>query len=196
MSGTAKTLIRVAVAIFGALFGSLAASVQICTSALHRAVWPHWADFVCGHNVGFFWLFSAPILFVLVSLLLSARFRSMRVYVVVLLLAAFGINGLLKTLVGAYSWWWIELPVAALGGAIGIALRKGWARYCVYTLALVFAITWVYSIWRAIDSGYYHEIGPAQSMLSLLPGLAFALLAAFCGYVVTYQLKSNDTSKS
>jgi hypothetical protein len=53
------------VALFGAIFGSLLLSVQACAYAAQQADWPRWADFICGHNVGYLWIVSVPVLFVL-----------------------------------------------------------------------------------------------------------------------------------
>lgn len=61
-----KTAVRVFVALFVAIFLSLSGSAQVCSIAARGPVWPHWADFVCGHNVGVFWLLSAPPLFIFI----------------------------------------------------------------------------------------------------------------------------------
>lgn len=186
-----KAAIRIAGALFGALFGSLAVSVQVCTSAAHAPTWPHWADIVCGHNIWLQWLMSIPVLFALLSFLLGASVRRSRVHIVVLVLAAFGIYAAFNSLENR-SWWWVEVPVLALAAAFGVALRKRWARYVVYALTLVYAVAWGYSICRGVVVGLFHEYGAARSVLSLLPGIAFALVAAFCCYVVTFQLTSGD----
>jgi hypothetical protein len=61
MHGCARVLIAFALAIVGTIAGSLG----VCTYAEHKAAWPHWADFVCGHNAVYPWLLSVPVLFTL-----------------------------------------------------------------------------------------------------------------------------------
>lgn len=181
-----KSLIRVAAAMFAALFGALALSVQICTYAMHRTAWPHWADLVCGHNVGVQWLLSAPAIFVLTSLLLGKTLRRFRPYVAVLLLAIFGIYGLVN-LLGTPNWWKTGFPAAALVAAVAVATGQRWARFLVYALSLLFAGDWLYFVWRAAVSGAFRDTGAEMTALSLLPGAAVVLLAAYSCYVVTSQ---------
>ena len=68
-----KLIVRLIVSLFGAVFGSLLFSVQVCSYAASQTEWPRWADFICGHNVGYLWIVSVPCLFVLFLALLSTR---------------------------------------------------------------------------------------------------------------------------
>jgi hypothetical protein len=179
-----KALIRMGVALFGALFGSLAVSVSTCTFAASRSPWPHWADFVCGHNVWALWLLSAPTLFALLAVLLGSPLRRFRRHMVVGLLAIYGVYGLAH-LVGIDAWWMALFPVAMLVAATGVALGKRWARYLVYVLSLVWVTQWSYYAWIAGNSGYFRSLGVERSVLSLMPGTAFLLAVTFCCYVVS-----------
>jgi hypothetical protein len=179
-----KTFIRLIVALFAAVFGSLLASVLVCTFAAHRSAWPKWADLVCGHNVGLFWLMTAPLLFALVVFLLGRHFTPFRRPLAVLLLAVYGLYGLYASL-GIHGWRTALLPAATLVAAIGVAGRTRWAPYLVYAVALVFAAIWVYYVWLAAVSGHFRNSGVGVAILSLLPGVAFLLLGAFCCYAAT-----------
>jgi hypothetical protein len=190
-----KTFVRLIAALFGASFGSLAASVQVCTGATHDATWPRWADFLCGHNVWVFWLLSAPVLFTSIFWLLGKQFAPFRHYAAVALLAAYGLYGLFM-LIGNQPLWTVIFPIAALVAAGGVAVRKRWARYLVYLLAFLFAAQWSYSVWVAAASGYFRDSGAGRSILSLLPGTAFLLLIAFCCYAVTIQPTSERRTGS
>jgi hypothetical protein len=190
-----KVLIRVGVALFGALFGSLAASVSTCTFAATRSSWPHWADYVCGHNVWAFWLLTAPPLFALFAVLLGSQLRRFRRRMVVILLAVYGLYGLAH-LVGINAWWVAVFPVVTLVAAAGVALGKRWARYLVYVLSLVWVAQWSYYVWLAVNSGYFRSSGVELSILSLLPGAAFLLLVTFCCYVVTVLQPTAEIGRS
>ena len=54
---------RAALAFALALLGSFGGSLSLCTYAEHKAPWPHWADFICGHNAPLLWIVSVPVLF-------------------------------------------------------------------------------------------------------------------------------------
>lgn len=91
LGGQIKTAVRAATALFAALFGSLFVSVQTCSYAAQQAGSHPWADYFCGHNVLFFWLCTAPVLLVLSGIALAKRFARLRIYVVALLLAGYGV---------------------------------------------------------------------------------------------------------
>src|SRR5215467_5313959 len=125
-----KVLIRVGVALFGAMFGSLAASVSTCSYAASRSPWLRWADFVCGHNVWVFWLLSALPLFVLFTVLLGRHAKRFRRQMVVVLLTIYGVYALIH--VATIKAWWVALfPLATLVAAVGVALSKRWSKYLV-----------------------------------------------------------------
>ncbi len=166
--------------------------MQACAYAAQQIDWPHWADFLCGHNVGYLWIVSVPLLFVLIIALLSALFSRFRRHIAVALLVAYGLYGLFES-IGAPFGWTSIYPPALLAAAVGGALRARWARYLVYALTGVFATTWGYSIWVAANAGYLQSSGPARSLLSLMPGVAFVLLGLFCCYVVTTTPPVTDT---
>jgi hypothetical protein len=181
--GPLKTLIRVVVAMFGTIFGSLAGSVQVCTYAARQPVLPHWADFICGPNVWVFWLVSAPLLCVLIVLLLGKRLAPFRRHAAVVLLATYGLYGLIEW-IGRHDWWMALSPAVALIAATAVALGKRWARFLVYALAIALVVLWGYAVLIAGLYGYFRDVGAGMAILSLLPGVAFLLFAAFCCYSV------------
>ena len=179
-----KLMVRLVVALFGAVFGALLLSVQACSYAARQADRPRWADFICGHNVGYQWIVSLPLLFVLLLTLLSTPLSRFRRTLVVMVLAVYGFYGVIQSFSSPLAWTAL-FPPAVLAAAVGVALRARWARYLVYALTGVFVITWGYSIWVAANAGYFESSGPGRSLLSLMPGVAFVLLGLFCCYVVT-----------
>jgi hypothetical protein len=40
-------------------------SAALCSYAESRVVWPHWADFCCGHNTPLLWVLTIPLFFIL-----------------------------------------------------------------------------------------------------------------------------------
>ncbi len=116
-----KVLIRACIALFGAVFGSLVASVSTCSYAASRSPWPHWADFVCGHNVWALWLVTAPLFFAVTALLLGRHVIRFRRHMVVVLLVMYGLHGTVH-LVSINAWSMALLPVATLVAAGGVAL--------------------------------------------------------------------------
>jgi hypothetical protein len=155
---TVKPIIRLFVALFGAVFGSLVISVQSCTYAAGQPNWPRWADFMCGHNVAFSWILTAPILFILTTLLLSQGLKEYRRHAVVFLAVLYSLGGLFK-LHDSPSVWTTILPAVAFVAAGGIALRRRWGNYLVYALALHFAAVWVYAVCLGAISGYFAGLG-------------------------------------
>jgi len=179
-----KGIARCVIALFGAFFGSLLVSVQICSYAARQTQWPRWADFMCGHNVGYQWIISGPILFAVLVAILSTPFSRFRRHWVVLLLAVYGAYGLVLSLSSSQTLSTIY-SVMLLVAAVGVALRTAWARYLVYALTIVFVATLAFSIWNAANAGFFQSSGVSRSILSLMPGAAFGLLGLFCCYVVT-----------
>jgi hypothetical protein len=179
-----KVLIRACIALFGAVFGSLVASVSTCSYAANRSPWPHWADFVCGYNVWALWLVTAPLFFAVTALLLGRHVIRFRRHMVVVLLVMYGLYGTVH-LVSINAWSMALLPVATLVAAGGVTLRKRWAQYLVYVLSLLWVAQWSYYVWRAANSGYFQSSGVELSVLSLMPGTDFLVLIIFCCNVVT-----------
>lgn len=101
-----------------------------------------------------------------------------------MLLAVYGVYGVIQSVAPPLAWTAL-FPPALLAAAVGVAINTRWARSLVYALTLVFVTTWGYSIWVAANAGYFQSSGPARSLLSLMPGIAFVLLGLFCCYVVT-----------
>lgn len=88
-------------------------------------------------------------------------------------------------IVSAYlGWWavsstaglWLFPALVALVGAIGLYLRKRWAQYFWYGIALIACVWWVVSVLQVAISGWPQQT-TVSSIISLLPGL---LLLTVC----------------
>ena len=78
--------------------------------------------------------------------------------------------------VSSAAWLWLFPSVVAFVGAIGLFLRKRWAQYFWYGIALVACVWWVVSVLQVAISGWPQQ-SIASSIISLLPGL---LLLTVC----------------
>jgi uncharacterized membrane protein (UPF0136 family) len=181
-----KLVIRVLIALFGASFGSLQIQMSGCRPGLLEQPWSGW---LCGNHVPRTLLILIPFLFVVLLFLLGKRSVIFRRPISVLLLVIYGIYGILDS----FEWraWWLALvPIGALLAAVGIVSGNAWGRVLIWALSLLFALYWIWSIGVAIHSGYLTSARPFQSALSLVPGIAFGLLAGFCCYVAIQQRNS------
>jgi hypothetical protein len=173
--------VRVAAALFCAAFGALAVSAAICPLSVYGPFAPAWAPWVCEANVWRQWVVVAPAIFLALLFLLGERVRSFRRYAVIALLALFGVYTLSD--VSVLQSWWAVFPVAALVAAFGVLANQRWARYLVYLLTLVFAVYWAFWAWLAFNTGRFSDSPLGVAVLSLAPGVAFMMAAAFCCYV-------------
>jgi len=186
--------VRVAVALFCSAFGALATSVASCPRSVYSPLAPPWAEWVCGPNVWRQWVVVAPALFLATLFVLGGRFRPFRRYAVVGLLTVFGAYTLSDPSVLRSGW--ALFPIASLVAAFGVLADMRWARYLVYTLSLVFAVYWGFWTWLAVRAGYFTHEPVGVAVLSLVPGAAFMLAAAFCCYVVTTRRPSKGGAAS
>jgi hypothetical protein len=83
-------------------------------------------------------------------------------------------------------------PVASIVAAAGVGLRQRWSRPLVLLLAVLFVGTWLYYLWRAVAGGFFHGWLLLKVVISLLPGLFFSSIAAFCCYVVVVRLRRSQ----
>lgn len=180
---------RVAVALFCAAFGALATSVAVCPRSVYSPLAPPWAEWVCGPSVWRQWVAVAPALFFATLYLLGARFRPFRRYLVGALLTVFGVYTLRDPSV--LRSWWAIFPIASLVAAFGVLADMRWTRYLVYALSLLFAVYWGFWTWLAVRGGYFSNEPLGIAVLSLIPGAAFLLAAAFCCYVVTTRRRTS-----
>ena len=82
-----------------------------------------------------------------------------------------------------FQFWWLALiPVAALIAAIGVALKARWGTFVTYAMSALFVIYWSWGVIRAARVGVFQSRPPLEAALSLIPGIAFGLLAGFCSY--------------
>lgn len=78
--------------------------------------------------------------------------------------------------VSSTAWLWLFPALVALVGAIGLYLRKRWAQYFWYGIALIACVWWVVSVLQVVISGWPQQT-IVSSIISLLPGL---LLLTVC----------------
>lgn len=173
-----KTLIRLAVALFAALFGTLQLSMTI------QALLPvdAWVRQVChGHPIVSAGL-SFVTLFAITLLLLSRRWAASRLSLAVMLLACYGIYGVVEAV--QYRAWWLALgPLVALASGVGVGLRARWGALLTCALSTLFVLYWIWSIVTAARNATFVSRSALIDVLMLVPGTAMLLLAGFCSYV-------------
>jgi hypothetical protein len=182
-----KSIIRILIALFGAFFGSLQINMISCRHGIPERPWSHW---FCENQL-WTWPVLLLVLFTALMLLLGKHFVAFRRPISVFLLLLYGVYGILY----AIEWrvWWPALvPIGSVLAAVGIALRKVWGRLIVCAFSLVFTLYWCWSVAYAVLSGYMTSVRPLEAALSLVPGIAFVLLAGFCCYV-TIQQRNSET---
>jgi hypothetical protein len=75
--------------------------------------------------------------------------------------------------------WHGVFAVLPLIGALGLFLKRPWARFAIYAFSVAVVPTWVvYTIWFISKAGWPYYATTLQSVLGLVPGV---LLCAGCG---------------
>lgn len=173
-----KTSIRLIVVLFAALFGTLQLSMTIQVLLPADA----WVRQIChAHPIGSAGL-SFVTLFAITLLLLSRRCAGWRLPLAVVLLASYGIYGIVEAI--RHRAWWLALaPLAALASAVGVGLRARWSALLTCTLSTLFLLYWIWDIVTAARNGTFASRSALIDVLMLVPGAAFLLLAGFCSYV-------------
>lgn len=99
----------------------------------------------------------------------------------------------LLALFGAYGAWaavaedsWIHAlgGVVAIAACVGTAMLKAWSRYLVYLLTATLIGMWAYSVYTAVNVGYFSLYSARQITLQLTPGILLILLSCCCTYLV------------
>ena len=175
--GVIKAAARILIALFTAFFGTVQLSMTVCRIAPGAA----WTDWLCHTHRFASSLLSFAFLFALTLLVLSRRSAAFRRPLAVLLLFAYGLYGLVDTF--EFRLWWLALlTVAVLVAAIGVALKARWGSLVTYAISALFVIYWLWGVITAARVGYFQSRPPLEAALSLVPGIAFGLLAGFCCY--------------
>ena len=107
-------------------------------------------------------------------------FRHAARWLLVLALAAYG--AYTAWLAATASAWFALWAVPCIGGAIGVALLKPWARYFVYLVATCTALGWVAFVALGAASRWTYR-GVMRTILALAPGL---LLVALCVLAIVF----------
>lgn len=172
-----KAAARTLIALFAAFFGTLQLSMTVCRIA-PGAAWTRW---LCHTHWFASPLLSFAFLFALTLLVLSRRSAAFRRPLAVLLLLAYAVYGLVDTFEFQLGWLAI-VPVVALIAAIGVALKVRWGTLVTYAISALFVIYWLWGVITAARVGFFQSRPPLEAALSLVPGIAFGLLAGFCSY--------------
>lgn len=175
-----KAAARILSAVFVAFFGTLHLSITVCRPGIGTV----WMNQLCATHPIASPLSSFAVLFSLTLMLLSRRCAGWRVPVAILLLVSYGVYGVADA-IGYGLWWLAVVPMAAFLAAAGIGLRRRWGTLATYAISLLFGLYWVWGIVVAIRAGWFTSVPPLQAALSLVPGMAYVLLAGFCCYAAT-----------
>jgi hypothetical protein len=119
---------------------------------------------------------------------MPSRVATAQIWTTVIILSGYGLWGLMSCW-QTHAWVSAIGPVASIVAAVGVALRKLWCRPLVLLLALFFVGTWIYYMWHASVTGFYHGWPLRNVVISFLPGLFFSSVAMFCCYVVAVRLR-------
>jgi len=79
-----------------------------------------------------------------------------------------------------HSWLMLVVGVLAAIGCVAAASMLRWSRFLVFALSIGLAATWLYSIYAAARVGYFGPLSWNSIIVSLIPGAAMLLVAAFC----------------
>lgn len=95
------------------------------------------------------------------------------------------------------SWPLLAGAVVSAVACVGIALLRPWARYLVYLLTIGFLAKLADSIYWGVRSGYYglQFRSPQETVLSLLPSSALAILSLICCWLVHRYFKAQGTAR-
>lgn len=94
---------------------------------------------------------------------------------------------------GAFAVWaavtlWDSRPAVggllALGGGAGLVLGQRWARFLVYLVTLVVAVSWAYSVWILAQAGWpFRDL--TGIVMTLVPGALLIVVLACSSILVS-----------
>lgn len=117
--------------------------------------------------------------------MLSRRCARWRVPLAVLLLLSYGMYGIVDAI--GYQLWWLALvpivSIVAIAAAVGVGLRARWGSLLTYAISVLFVLYWLWGVIALARAGFFGSRSPLEGVLTLVPGVAFFLLAGFCCYV-------------
>ncbi len=100
------------------------------------------------------------------------------IYIVAALSTVYGLLTIAYTMRNPGQLWSGVFATLLLIGAIGLFLKRPWARFPVYAFSVAVVPTWVvYTIWFIRKAGWPYYATTLQSILGLVPGV---LLCAGC----------------
>jgi hypothetical protein len=192
--GSMKRILRILIALFGSVFSAGLTSASMCGPSQGLTSRPRWADVVCAH-VPYAWLVLIPILFAFFHFLLGRSCAPFRRHIVVVLWLIYGLYGCVFWI----DWqrgWTALYPLASIAAAVGVALQKFWGRLLVYAMSALFIAGWCWGTAVAARAGTFPGPSVLFTVLQLMPGTAFVLLALFSCYVVTPLSAPTPASRS
>lgn len=74
--------------------------------------------------------------------------------------------------------------IFALLAAIGVVTRKIWSKPLVWTIGTLIVVEWLVYTLKAYRGGVFHPGPWVEFCIALVPGIAMASVAGYCGYVV------------
>ena len=91
------------------------------------------------------------------------------------------------------SWLYAVVALISLAACVGTAFLKSWSRYPVYVLTVGFVAAWCYSVYAAMQVGFFGFFfsSPAAAAKSLAPGLVLACLSLVCSCMVLRHFSMN-----
>lgn len=188
---TLKTFARLVIALFAAVFGTVQLSMTM------QAVVPAdaWLRRVCHAHPIVSPGLSVVALFAITLLLLGRRCAVLRMPLAAIVLASYGIYGIVEAI--HYRAWWLALaPVLALASAVGVGLRARWGALLTYALSTFFVLYWIWGVVVAVRNGTFVSRSPLIDVLMLVPGTAFLLFAGFCTYVSSHASRPRPAAGS
>ena len=170
-----KTTVTAFAAVFVAFFGTVQLWMLMCRpeSLLTQKI--------CSKHQLTVNLLAFAVLACATVFLLSRRAVVFRRPIAVLLLLVFTVYA------SIYAWqtrlWWhAVVAIAILAASIGVALRTRWGAIVTYALTALYVTYWLWAVVRSVQMGFFEANRPLVSALTLVPGIAYMLLAGFCCY--------------
>ncbi len=175
-----KATVRLLASLFVAFYGAVQLSMTVCG----RTPRPTLIEWVCHTHSIVSPLLTFVLLLALALFVLSRRCINLRLPLAILFLLSYGIYGVVDA-TGYGLWWRALVPVIALAAAVGVGLRARWGTLLTYAVSALYALVWSWAAIAAARAGYFGSQPSLKGALSLVPGVAFALLFGFCCYAAS-----------